>query len=171
MCHRAMEKVVERFSTFLLIECHTGEYLADTLFNYFKSKCLLNFKLCRGQSYDNAANMAEKFNGMQQRILERNKFALFVLCAGHSINLVSCAAVDCCLEVVNFFGRFMSFFQHRHTGVQCWKVIWMTLLLSNVFLTHVGLRTAVWLPLLYVNFSLSLMLFWSWRAMNHREVT
>ncbi len=59
---------------------------------------------CRGQSYDNAANMAGRYNGMQQKILERNKFAKFIACAGHSLNLLGRSAVDCCLDAVNCFG-------------------------------------------------------------------
>ena len=50
-------KASERFLTLLPIECHKGEYLADTLVNYLESKCLLDFKLCKGQSYDNAVNV------------------------------------------------------------------------------------------------------------------
>ena len=45
----------------------------------------------------------EQYNGMQQKILEINKYAVYIPCAGHSLNLVGRAAVDCCLGAVNFF--------------------------------------------------------------------
>ena len=41
---------------------------------------------------------------MQQKILEEKKFAKFIPCAGHSLNLVGCAVVDCCLDALNCFG-------------------------------------------------------------------
>ena len=66
-------------------------------------ECDVDFTKCRGQSYDNAANMSGRFNGMQQKILERNKYAVFIPCAGHSLNFVGLSAVDSCLEYVNFF--------------------------------------------------------------------
>ena len=58
------------------------------------------------QSYDNAANIADRYNGrpMQQKILERNQFAKFIPCAGHSLNLLGRSTVNCCLDAVNCFG-------------------------------------------------------------------
>ena len=48
--------------------------------------------------------MAGRYNGMQHKILERKKFAQFIPYAGHSLNLVGYAAVDCCLDAVNYLG-------------------------------------------------------------------
>ena len=55
------------------------------------------------QSYDNAANMAGRYNGMQQKILERNKFAKFIPFTGHILYLVGRSAVNCCLDAVDCF--------------------------------------------------------------------
>ena len=41
----------------------------------------------RGQGYNNAANMAARFKGVQNRITELNARALFVPCASHKLNL------------------------------------------------------------------------------------
>lgn len=94
---------VERFLIFLKIESHTGENLANLVLDYLCNECRIDFSKCRGQSYDNAANMSGRYNGMQQKILEHNKYAIYIPCAGHSLNLVGRYAVDCCLEAVNFF--------------------------------------------------------------------
>ena len=50
------------------------------------------------------ANMSGKYSGMQEIILKINKYAMYILCAGHSLNLLGRAAVDCCLDAVNIFG-------------------------------------------------------------------
>ena len=62
--------------------------MADLVHKYITAKLQLDFNKCRAQSYDNAANMAGWHNGMQQKILEREKFAKFIPLAGHSLNLV-----------------------------------------------------------------------------------
>ena len=78
--------------------------MADLVHKYLTTELQLDFNECRGQSYDNAANMAGRYNGMQQKSLERNEFAKFIPCAGHSLNLLGRSAVDCCLDAVNCFG-------------------------------------------------------------------
>ena len=78
--------------------------MADLVHKYLNTEFPLDFNKCRGQSYDNAANMAGRYNGMHQKILERNEFAKFIPCAGHSLNLVGHSAVNCCLDAVNCFG-------------------------------------------------------------------
>ena len=94
----------ERFVTFLKLKDHSGVGMADLVHKYFTKKLHLDFNKCRGQSYDNAANMAGRYNGMQQKILEKNKFAKFIPFMGHSLNLVGCSNVNCCLDAMNCFG-------------------------------------------------------------------
>ena len=43
----------------------------------------IEFKNCRGQGYDNGANMAGIYNGAQAAILEKNPQALFSPCSAH----------------------------------------------------------------------------------------
>ena len=94
---------VERFLTFLELKDHTGEHMAAIVVAYLTKNCKIDFSKCRGQSYDNAANMSGKYKGMKQKILEINKHAIYIPCAGHSLNLVGRSAVDYCLHAVNFF--------------------------------------------------------------------
>ena len=96
-------KPIERFSTFLELKSHTGEDMANQVLQYLSEICKLDFSKCRGQSYDNAANMSGRYKGMQQKILEIIKFAIYVPCAAHSLNLVGRSSIDCCQEAVNFF--------------------------------------------------------------------
>ena len=59
---------------------------------------------CRGQCYDNGANMKGKNAGLQTRILEINPKALFVPCANHSLNLVVVDSAKSSSEAILFFG-------------------------------------------------------------------
>ena len=95
-------KPVERFIAFLILESHTGEQMANQVLQYLSQDCKIDFSNCRGQSYDNAANMSGCYKGMQQKILEENKYAIFIPCAAHSLNLVGRSAVDCCPVAVRF---------------------------------------------------------------------
>lgn len=78
--------IVERFLDFIPIHGHTSEYLADTVLNYLKDNDIDIMK-CRGQSYDNANNMAGQYNGLQSCIRAVNETAVFVPCVAHGLNL------------------------------------------------------------------------------------
>ena len=64
----------------------------------------LRIEDCRGQAFDNAAVMAGRKSGVQQRILELNPQAVFVICDNHSLNLVGVDAAETSPAVVTFFG-------------------------------------------------------------------
>ena len=96
-------KAVERFLIFHQMICHKAEAIATTLLEYLERETII-FQDCRGQSYDNASNMSRKYSGMQARLKEVNLLALYIPCAGHSLNLVGTAAASCCVEVISLFG-------------------------------------------------------------------
>jgi len=108
----------------------------------FSEKLLIHFSKCRGQSYDNAANMAGKYNVVQQKNLDENKFAKFTPCASHSLNLVGRAAVDSCLDPVKFFGVVSELYCFFSVSTKRWAVLKNFLPLSrkfcNIYLTPDG---------------------------------
>ncbi|XP_037775528.1 uncharacterized protein LOC119572492 [Penaeus monodon] len=114
---------VERFITFLKLEEHTSLFMANLVVDYLVNKCGIDFSKCRGQSYDNAANMSGKYNGMQTHILKQNKYAIFVACDGHSLNLIGRAAADCCLEVIIFFGIIQEIYNFFSSSTKRWAVL------------------------------------------------
>ena len=62
---------------------------ADTLCKIIKDiliRCSLPLSLCRGQAYDEAANMQDIQNGVATRIQRENPAALPVHCLAHSLN-------------------------------------------------------------------------------------
>lgn len=96
------EMPVERFLQFIPICEHGSEYLS-TIILKFLEKYGINLLDCRGQSYDNASNMAGNYSGLQARILQENNLTIFIPCAAHSLNLVGKNAVSKCKTATNFF--------------------------------------------------------------------
>jgi hypothetical protein len=92
----------ERFLQFIPVHGHKADHLADVVTSFLKYNniSLIN---SRGQPYDNAANMSGHYSGLQARLKEQNKYALYVPCVGHSINLVGMQAVDCNLNITIYF--------------------------------------------------------------------
>ena len=61
--------------------------------------------------------MSGKYSGLQARIKEVNPLAVFIPCAGHSLNLVGTCAVESCTMAGTFFGTLQKlyfFFQLQH---------------------------------------------------------
>ncbi|XP_046619690.1 zinc finger MYM-type protein 1-like [Neodiprion virginianus] len=92
----------ERFLTFLPNCDHSGKATANALLTFLGDH-QIDIMDCRGQSYDNAANMSGKYKGMQALILEKNHLSAFVPCCGHSLNLVGKVAANSCPSAVQFF--------------------------------------------------------------------
>ncbi|KYN06054.1 Zinc finger MYM-type protein 1, partial [Cyphomyrmex costatus] len=103
-------KPTERFMQFIPIESHKATYIEQVIVQVLLDKSI-DIMDCRGQSYDNASNMAGCYGGVQAKIIERNPLAIYVPCAAHSLNLVGQAAAECCLEATKFF----MFVQHIYT--------------------------------------------------------
>lgn len=92
---------LERFLGFIRLEKHTAEHLTEVVLkklNYLG----LGIHNCRGQTYDNAANMSGCYKGLQARIREISPTAIFVPCCSHSLNLVN-FAFKSSLELTDFF--------------------------------------------------------------------
>jgi len=62
--------IQERFLTMVDYEKKTGADIANKI-EEILVECDLDLALCRGQGYDNAANMSGKYNGMKSKIIEK----------------------------------------------------------------------------------------------------
>lgn len=113
---------VKRFLSFIPIYSHGANNLTDTILEFLSAN---NIPLsnCRGQSYDNASNMAGRYSGVQARISEENEFALFIPCAGHSLNLVGVKAAECCQEAIRFFDFVQRLYSYFAGSTHRWKVL------------------------------------------------
>ncbi|KAK9876343.1 hypothetical protein WA026_012652 [Henosepilachna vigintioctopunctata] len=96
--------------------------MANIVLSYLEG-CKIDIAKCRGQSYDNAAYMSGRYKGMQQKILEHNKYALFIPCAAHTLNLIGRSAVDCCTSAVNFFSIVQLLYNFFSGSTHRWAVL------------------------------------------------
>jgi hypothetical protein len=115
-------EVMERFLTFIPIESHTGEALATTVLK-FLNKCDIDIKNLRGQSYDNAANMSGRYNGLQAHICQINPLAHYIPCAAHSLNLVGVSAAETCVNALSFFALVQKLFNFFSASTSRWAVM------------------------------------------------
>lgn len=83
----------------------TGLFL-DTIVQEFD----LDMNDCRGQGYDNGANMVRVNKGVQTRILNLYPRAFFNPCGCHSLNLVIADAAKSSVKSVSLFGFLQKLF-------------------------------------------------------------
>ncbi|XP_075715601.1 zinc finger MYM-type protein 1-like [Rhinoderma darwinii] len=95
--------IQERFLEFFDFFQKTGEEIAEMIISRL-SEHAIDLKDCRGQGYDNGANMSGRIKGVRARIQERYPTAIFCPCAAHSLNLVGVHAAASCPEMKTFFG-------------------------------------------------------------------
>ncbi|KAL4131914.1 hypothetical protein QTP88_009146 [Uroleucon formosanum] len=80
----------------------------------------LDLKNCRGQAYDNGANMVGRKQGVQSRIISENPRAFFVPCTAHSLNLLLGDMASSVPAAMTFFGviqRIYTMFSQVHDAL------------------------------------------------------
>ena len=82
--------------------------MADILLNFLTKKNL-DINNCRGHSYDNASSMSGRYNGVQVILKRECKYAAFLPCCSHSLNLVDNQAFESCSRC-NFVNGVYIFF-------------------------------------------------------------
>ena len=97
-------ELVGRFVKFLGMEGHAAEQICNSLFEFIENTGI-SIENCRTRKYDNARNMAGKYNGVQALVKERSPsfLAFYVPCFGHSLNLVGVEAVKNVIMAANYF--------------------------------------------------------------------
>ena len=114
--------VYEHFTGFLKVEKSTGLFLTNVLLERLK-EFERNIMDCKGQGYDNGANLAGKHNGVQSRILEINQPAHFVPCRCHSLNLIFCDCAKTNVTFFSFFGTLQKLFSKLSSSTRRWKIL------------------------------------------------
>lgn len=113
---------VERFLGFINCHGHDAENLCNVILKFLRDNDI-SIADCRGQSYDNASNMSGQYTGVQARIKDINKSAVYVPCAAHSLNLVGVKAVGCCLQVVAYFDFVQRLYVFFAASTHRWHVL------------------------------------------------
>lgn len=114
--------IEESFLDFITTNVHTGEALAKLIEEKLKADGL-DIRNIRGQSYDNAGNMAGKYKGVKTRILKNNEFARFIPCSAHSLNLVGVHAAQVSPKIKTFFGTVQQVFNFFVSSTMRWDLL------------------------------------------------
>ncbi|GFV35035.1 zinc finger MYM-type protein 1 [Trichonephila clavipes] len=67
--------------------------------------------------------MSGRYNGVQALLKEKNKFANYVPCAAHSLNLVGAESVKVATEIVNFFGLVQQIYVFFSASTHKWELL------------------------------------------------
>ena len=108
----------KHFFGYLRISDSTGKGLLDAL-----TELQLELSDCRGQSYDNSANMKGKHSGVQARMLDINPKAVYVPCANHTLNLVVAHSANSSTEALTFFGVLTRLYVLFSFSAQRWEIL------------------------------------------------
>ncbi|XP_050956911.1 zinc finger MYM-type protein 1 [Labeo rohita] len=126
-------EVKEYFLGYVEVFETTGLNLSNVILDKLQ-ELQIPFENCRGQAYDNGANMKGKSQGVQARLLKQNPRALFVPCGAHSMNLVIADAAKASKDAVGYFGYVQKLFTFFSGATQRW----------NILLKHVHLTLKSW---------------------------
>lgn len=122
VCLNPKPEIKEYFLGFVVVEETTGLSLSNVVLDFLK-ELRVPFANCRGQAYDNGANMKGKRQGVQARLLQQNTRALFVPCGAHTMNLVISDAAKSSRDAVSFFGYVQKLFSFFSGSTQRWCIL------------------------------------------------
>ncbi|KAF2889424.1 hypothetical protein ILUMI_16749 [Ignelater luminosus] len=115
-------QMVERFLNFISIFSHTADSLEESVISYLNS-LKVDLKNCRGQSYNNASNLAGKYNGLRAKIKNYSESAHYVPCSSHSLNLVGSFAADCCPLAARYFSTIQDIYTFFAASTYRWNLV------------------------------------------------
>ena len=107
---------VERFVKFFPNQGTKGQEIFEGLMKFLEDHGI-DIPNCRSQSYDDASAMNGRYNGLQAKVAAENHLAVWIPCAGHSLNLAGQTTAECCQASVAFvtsLKQSMCFSQFRH---------------------------------------------------------
>lgn len=115
-------EVHESFFEFIDVQSTTGEALANTLLDRL-TEYGIDIEDCRGQCFDNGANMRGVHKGVQARVKQVNKRAFFVPCCPHNLNLAIEHAAESSNEAKNFFGIINRLYKLFGKSTKRWAIL------------------------------------------------
>lgn len=114
--------IEESFIAYRVAEETSGEALTDLMFKEI-AECGLKMKDCRGQGYDNGANMAGIHKGVQARVLADFPLAFFMPCGCHSLNLVIADGAKSSVKSTSLFGTLQRIYTIFAGSTKRWCLI------------------------------------------------
>lgn len=113
-------EICEHISGFCNIHSSTTESSLNAVKDHLGS---LNLDIKNIRGYDNSANMRDKHNGLQKRILEINPRAFFVPCAARALNLVVNDAANVNFQTVDFFSCVQELYVFLSSSTYRWETL------------------------------------------------
>lgn len=114
--------ILESFIEFVDVHDTTGEGLCKTLLDRLHHHGIDSEGMI-GQCYDNGANMAGKYNGVQNRVKEIFPKALYVPCLCHNWNLAVMHASESSIESQTFFVTIQGVYTFFAASVKRWEIL------------------------------------------------
>nr|XP_047142963.1 uncharacterized protein LOC124817184 [Hydra vulgaris] len=115
-------KVKERFLKLEELEKKKGSDITKLILNVLEEN-ELDIKNCRGQGYDNGANMAGIYNGVQALIRQNNPQAIFIPCSACSLNLCAVHAIESSAPAKSYFGNVQKLYNLFSSSPVRWKIL------------------------------------------------
>lgn len=115
-------EIKEHFLGFLIAPESTGLGLSTLILNRLE-ELNISFQDCRGQSYNNGANMKGKNKGVQARLLAKNPRAFYVPCGAHTLNLMVSDAAKASKDATCFFGNVEKLYKLFSGSPQRWAIL------------------------------------------------
>ncbi|GBP51838.1 Zinc finger MYM-type protein 1 [Eumeta japonica] len=134
-CNTSTGAIEEHFVGFISVAETTGEYLTNTKLQELDRNGL-DIQNCRGQGYDNGANMVGINKGVRTRILNINPRAFFTPCGCHSWNLLLIDAANSSTIAKTFFGFINKIYVLFSKSSKRWDLVKTKLKLTLKFLSE-----------------------------------
>lgn len=115
-------EICESFLRFVEFQEHDAESITNLIVKQIESDNLL-LNDCRAQCYDNAYTMAGHLSGVQVRVQAINKYATFINCDNHSLNLVGTNAVQEETLMIVTFDTIQAIYSFFAASTQRWQVL------------------------------------------------
>ena len=115
-------KIEERFLQYQDCEKKKGCDIAELICQVLEEN-KISLKNCRGQGYDNGANMSGIYKGVQAIILQKNPCAVYSPCSAHSLNLCGVHAVESSNKIKSFLGNIQKLYNLFSSSPARWKIL------------------------------------------------
>ena len=115
-------EIKEHFIKFEIVHDTTGKGLSETIMLILDQ---LGIKIsdCRGQEYDNGADMRGIYQGVQANILRVNPKAFYIPCGSHNLNLLLRDITKSLTQALYFFGVLQKIYTIFAASTSRWDVL------------------------------------------------
>ncbi|ODM89992.1 Zinc finger MYM-type protein 1 [Orchesella cincta] len=114
--------IEENFLGFLHFDKKKGSQISDLILKKLHADGL-DIMNCRGQGYDNGANMSGIYNGVQAHIKRVNEYAEFIPCVAHTLNLVGQNATSKVLPGKLILGQIQNLYSFFSSSPYRWNML------------------------------------------------